>query len=68
MWSIHLAVLRFPFLVELEFVNFVFFGRGENGNPRNQQHTILRRRRRDSNPGNIVARPVLSRPLPSLLL
>ena len=26
MWSIHLAVLRFPFLVELEFVNFVFWG------------------------------------------
>lgn len=33
MWSIHLAVLRFPFLVELEFVNFVFLGEGKMGVP-----------------------------------
>ena len=33
MWSIHLAVLRFPFLVALEFVNFVFWGEGKMGVP-----------------------------------
>ena len=33
MWFIDLAVLRFPFLVELEFVNFVSGGEGKMGVP-----------------------------------
>ena len=33
MWSIDLTVLRFPFLVELELVNFVFGGEGKMGVP-----------------------------------